>query len=97
MTLVCNLLKLTDYPISYSLIGLILVINGQKFEWDGLDPIRFVPLLTLIGLLATTLSITDTFGKIVKKVVTKVLWIYFEVKYGRRCILPILVSTVSVI
>jgi hypothetical protein len=57
-----NLLKLTEFPFSYSLIGLLALIFGQGLnpEEGSLDNLG--PLLILMGFVATTLSITDPVG-----------------------------------
>jgi hypothetical protein len=58
---VSNLLKLTDYPFSFSFIGLLLSFGGVGNPWQNQSLI--VPFVTLAGLFATGLSVTDPFGK----------------------------------
>jgi hypothetical protein len=66
-TLGDNLLKLTEFPFSYSLIGLLALIFGEGLS-PGEDPlIRLGPLLILMGLVATVLSITDPIGALQKR------------------------------
>jgi hypothetical protein len=63
-----NLVKLADYPFAYSLVGQLLLINGHKIDWKNPDLTVLGPLIPLIGILATTLSITDPFGNILRLV-----------------------------
>jgi hypothetical protein len=65
-TLGDTLLKLTEFPFSYSLIGLLALIfgNGLNLEEGSLD--KLGPLLILMGFIATTLSITDPIGALQK-------------------------------
>jgi hypothetical protein len=64
-TLGDNLLKLTEFPFSYSLIGLLaLIFGGQGFLGQPLE--KLGPLLILMGFVATTLSITDPIGALQK-------------------------------
>lgn len=60
-----NLLKLTDYPFVYSLAGILLLSRGHRIDLE-LEFTNFGPLLTMIGLVATTLSITDPFGNLMR-------------------------------
>ena len=57
-----NLLKLTEFPFSYSLIGLISIIAGQGPNLEDLSFAKIGPLLILMGFFATTLSICDPIG-----------------------------------
>jgi hypothetical protein len=62
-----NLLKLTEFPFSYSLMGLIALIFGQ-----GINPKDFSqigPLLILTGFLATTLSVCDPVGALQRVII----------------------------
>ena len=61
-----NLLMLTEFPFSYSLLVIIVLLGGQQFDLENISYARFAPLLILLGLLATTLSITDPFGRILR-------------------------------
>ena len=63
-----NLLKLTEFPFSYSLIGLIALISGQGANIEELSLARVGPLLILVGFVATTLSICDPVGAIQRKI-----------------------------
>jgi hypothetical protein len=61
-----NLLKLTEFPFSYSLISLLTL----TFLGEGLldqPPERLAPLLILMGFVATTLSMTDPIGVLIKE------------------------------
>jgi hypothetical protein len=55
-----NLLKLTDFPFSYSLLTLIAQISGHEIT---------APLLLLMGFFATTLSICDPIGHIQRPII----------------------------
>jgi hypothetical protein len=55
-----NLLKLTEFPFSYSLMGLLALIFGQSTSaGEEFSFVRISPLLILTGFVATTLSICD--------------------------------------
>jgi hypothetical protein len=55
-----NLLKLIEFPFSYSLIGVLALTFGGKGLLN--DEPSLGPLLILMGFVATTLSITDPIG-----------------------------------
>jgi hypothetical protein len=57
-----NLLKLTEFPFSYSLMGLLALIFGQGINLEELSYAKVGPLLILVGFVATTLSICDPVG-----------------------------------
>jgi hypothetical protein len=57
-----NLLKLTEFPFSYSLMGLLVLIFGQDTSPEDFSLDKFGPLLILTGFVATTLSICDPVG-----------------------------------
>lgn len=57
-----NLLKLTEFPFSYSLIGLFALIAGQGTNIEELSFAKVGPLFILMGFVATTLSIVDPVG-----------------------------------
>jgi hypothetical protein len=62
-----NLLKLTDFPFSYSFIGLLALIFGQGLSFGDEEFFeRLGPLLILMGFVATTLSICDPIGRLQK-------------------------------
>jgi hypothetical protein len=61
-TLTDNLLKLTEFPFSYSLIGLLALIFGQGLNLEEDTLAKLGPLIILMGFVATTLSITDPLG-----------------------------------
>jgi hypothetical protein len=61
--IVNNLLKLTDYPFAYSVAGLVLSMSGQAGIWQNPSVSAAIPFVTLARLLATSLSITDPFGR----------------------------------
>jgi hypothetical protein len=61
-----NLLKLTEFPFSYSFIGLLALIFGQGLNLDEPSLDTLGPLLILMGFVATTLSITDPIGALQK-------------------------------
>jgi hypothetical protein len=63
-----NLLKLTEFPFSYSFIGLVLLMVGGGGFFDDASLERIGPLLILLGFAATTLSITDPIGHIEKHI-----------------------------
>src|SRR2546428_12958636 len=62
-----TLLKLSDYPFAYSLIGLLAIVFG--FELTQHNLIYF----GLAGALGTLLTIIDPFGMLVKKNIKKKL------------------------
>jgi hypothetical protein len=57
-----NLLKLTEFPFSYSLIGLLALIFGEGINLEELSFAKIGPILILIGFMATTLSVCDPVG-----------------------------------
>lgn len=57
-----NLLKLTDYPFSYSLISLLALMVGYGDKPDEFSFDVIGPLFVLMGFVATTLSICDPIG-----------------------------------
>lgn len=61
-TLTDNLLKLTEFPFSYSLIGLLALIFGEGLHLEEDALAKLGPLIILMGFVATTLSITDPLG-----------------------------------
>jgi hypothetical protein len=62
-----NLLKLTEFPFSYSFIGLLALIFGEGLNFTDEQFLeRLGPLLILMGFIATTLSITDPIGALQK-------------------------------
>jgi hypothetical protein len=64
-----NLLKLTEFPFSYSLISLLaLIFYGKSFL---IQPIETGALLILMGFVATTLSITDPIGVLQRDLLRK--------------------------
>jgi len=65
-TLGDNLLKLTEFPFSYSLISLLTLISLGEGLLDQ-PPERLAPLLILMGFVATTLSMTDPIGVLLKE------------------------------
>ena len=58
-----NLLKLTEFPFSYSLMGLLALIFGQDTNLEDLSFAKVGPLLILMGFVATTLFIYHIFRK----------------------------------
>jgi hypothetical protein len=64
-----NLLKLTEFPFSYSLIGLLALIFGHGTILEELSFAKIGPLLILIGFVATTLSICDPVGAIQRQII----------------------------
>jgi hypothetical protein len=64
-----NLLKLTEFPFSYSFIGLLALIYGQGINPQNLSYANIGPLLILVSFLATTLSICDPMGGIQRYII----------------------------
>lgn len=64
-----NLLKLTEFPFSYSLLGLLALIFGQGIDLQNLSFKQIGPLLILIGFVATTLSICDPMGALQRRLI----------------------------
>jgi hypothetical protein len=56
-----NLLKLTEFPFSYSFFGLLILISGGGGLFEDASE-KLGPALILMGFFATTLSITDPIG-----------------------------------
>jgi hypothetical protein len=68
-----TLLKLIEFPFSYSLIGLLVLIFGQGTNLEGEEDLSFAkigPLLILMGFVATTLSICDPVG-VIQRIIIK--------------------------
>lgn len=59
-----NLLKLTEFPFSYSLIGLLSLIFANGSNSEDLSFEKIGPLFILMGFVATTLSICDPVGAV---------------------------------
>lgn len=66
MQFLTNLVKLTDYPFVYSLVGLLLAMSGHRINLDSVSFSTIGPLITIIGLFATILSIGDPFGNLLR-------------------------------
>lgn len=67
-----NLLKLTEFPFSYSFIGvLVLIAGGRGFLNEELSLANLGPLLILMGFVATTLSISDPIGRLQKALLVR--------------------------
>ena len=64
-----NLLKLTEFPFSYSFIGLLALIFGQGTNLEELSLAKIGPLLILMGLVVTTLSICDPVGALQRRII----------------------------
>jgi len=64
-----NLLKLTEFPFSYSLMGLLALIFGQVINLEELSFAKIGPLLILMGFVATTLSICDPVGTLQRLII----------------------------
>jgi hypothetical protein len=67
--IVSNLLKLTDYPFLYSFAGFLLLVTGHGPKSS--DITTFVPLLVIVGLFGTALSITDPIGHLIQYILMK--------------------------
>ncbi|MDQ3852432.1 MAG: hypothetical protein M3299_06330, partial [Thermoproteota archaeon] len=62
-----NLLKLTEFPFSYSFIGvLVLIAGGKGLLSEEASLANLGPLLILMGFVATILSISDPVGRLQK-------------------------------
>jgi hypothetical protein len=64
-----GLLKLTEFPFSYSLMGLLALIFGHGINLGELSFAKIGPLLILMGFVATTLSICDPIGAIQRVII----------------------------
>ena len=61
-----NIIKLTDYPFSYSLIALLtLILTSSKFVIPSDFPFLW-PFIVIIGTSGTLLSIIDPLGKLIR-------------------------------
>jgi hypothetical protein len=85
-----NLIKLTDYPFTYSVVGSIFVLVFNT----NINPINnsfneFIPVLIFIGIIGTIISIIDPIGRLIKYTILFVstsrylLKTKYNVKYGR--------------
>jgi len=63
-----KIIKLTDYPFSYSLLALIMLIaTGSRFDVTQPDFIKnYLPFIVLIGLFGTLLAILDPAGNLIR-------------------------------
>jgi hypothetical protein len=62
-----KLLKLSEFPFSYSLIGIIVfALRGKPIDLEHLPFAEVAPFIILLGFLATTLTITDPFGRLLR-------------------------------
>jgi hypothetical protein len=68
-TLGDNLLKLTEFPFSYSFFGLLILISGGGGLFEDASLEKLGPALILMGFFATTLTITDPIGALQKVLV----------------------------
>jgi hypothetical protein len=87
-----NLLKLTEFPFSYSLIGLLALIFGQGMNLEEMSFTKIGPILILMGFVATTLSICDPIGALQRYIIKgpKLSKFSFEEKiFGKRFIAEI--------
>jgi hypothetical protein len=67
-----NLLKLTEFPFSYSFVGLLALMFGPGWNFGDEEFFnRLGPLLILMGFVATTLAITDPIGALQKMRLTR--------------------------
>src|SRR4029078_3891037 len=64
VNILTNLVKLSDYPFAYSLAGLLLIINGHPLNLKDLS--SFFPLISIVGIGATTLTIIDPIGHLIR-------------------------------
>jgi hypothetical protein len=80
-----NLLKLTEFPFSYSLLGLLALIFGHGINPEELSFAKIGPLLILMGFVATTLSICDPAGAIQRAIIKgrrkKLPWKRFDTSF----------------
>jgi hypothetical protein len=62
-----NLLKLADFPFSYSLVGgLFIILTGENINLSNITSSEYLPLLTIMSFLGTALTICDPFGRLIK-------------------------------
>ena len=66
-----SLLKLSDFPFSYSLISLLTLIIGHSEGFEKFSLNEIGPLLVLMGFVATTLSICYPLGTIQRTLLRK--------------------------
>jgi hypothetical protein len=66
-----SLLKLTEFPFSYSLIGFLALIFGHGTNLEELSFTKIGPLLILMGFVATTLSICDSVGALQRLIIKR--------------------------
>lgn len=74
-----NLLKLTEFPFSYSFIGVfVLIVGGKGLLNEETSLANLGPLLIVMGFVATTLSISDPVGRLQKAWLTRKEEIWVE-------------------
>lgn len=62
-----NLIKLTEYSFAYSLIGLLTIFyTHKKMDLIDTDITIVWPIIVIIGILGTALSIIDPFGNLIR-------------------------------
>jgi hypothetical protein len=64
-----NLIKLSDYPFTYSVLGSIFVIVFKtNISTVNTSFNEFIPVLIFIGIIGTIISIIDPFGRLTKHI-----------------------------
>ena len=66
-----DLLKLVDFPFSYSTIGIIAFLSGKSINFEKLSWSELAPTITLIGFVGTALAIIDPIGRLVKAIIRR--------------------------
>lgn len=62
-----NLIKITDYPFTYSVTGSIFIIFFHKNITPVNTPFTdYIPVLIFIGIIGTIIAIVDPFGRLTK-------------------------------
>lgn len=65
-----NVIKLTDYPFIFSIVGSLFVMIFDKKLYSFNTPFNeLVPVLIFIGIIGTIISIIDPLGRFIKKII----------------------------
>lgn len=66
ISVIPSLLKLSDYPFSYSIVGILLLSNGQSVDLTNIA--HSGPLFLIMGTIGTALSIIDPVGALIRTI-----------------------------
>jgi hypothetical protein len=69
-----SLLKFTDFPFIWTFVGLVSLLVGNEFDFDDFKISEILPFLLIVGVIGTTLSITDPLGNLLKFLIKRHLF-----------------------